>query len=123
MSDYVQEGDVGFKKPKVGNTVLKSPTFILTAFSAQTKKKRATRRQPEAELIDASGPGPSTSKSANEMEVDIKPVIPNMDANFVDDDDLQAVLAQARRRKLAKPKIISSEEIAERRKYTSTLSP
>ena len=50
------------------------------------------------------------------MEVDVKPVIPNMDANFVDDDDLQAVLAQSRRRKLNKPKIMTAEEIAEKRK-------
>lgn len=82
----------------------------------QTKKKRPTRRQPEAELIDASAP--STSNGATEsMDVDVKPIIPDMDANFVDDDDLQAVLAQARRRNLKKPKIITAEEIAERREF------
>lgn len=49
------------------------------------------------------------------MDVDVKPVIPNMDANFVDDDDLQAVLAQARRRKLTKKaKTMTAEEIAGR---------
>lgn len=50
-----------------------------------------------------------------EMDVDdVKPVIPNMDANFVDDDDLQAALAKARRRKTTKVKVLSAEEIADR---------
>jgi U4/U6.U5 tri-snRNP-associated protein 1 len=49
------------------------------------------------------------------MEVDIKPVIPNLDANFVDDDELQAALAKARSQKLRKDKkILRPEEIAQR---------
>ena len=50
------------------------------------------------------------------MDVDVKPMIPNMNANFVDDDELQAALAQARRRKLSKTKILKAEEIAEQSK-------
>ncbi|KAG2367861.1 SART-1 family-domain-containing protein [Suillus spraguei] len=81
--DYLQEGDVGFKKPK-------------------TKKKRSSRRAP----IDG---------DENIMEVDEKPVVPRpreLDANFVDDDELQAALARSRRAKLHKPKKLSPEEIA-----------
>lgn len=81
--DYLQEGDIGFKKPK-------------------TKKKRSSRRAP----IDV---------DENIMEIDEKPVVPRpreLDANFVDDDELQAALARSRRAKLHKPKKLSPEEIA-----------
>ncbi len=46
-------------------------------------------------------------------ETDAKLAIPNMDANFVDDDDLQAVLARSRRRKVMKPRRMAPEEIAQ----------
>ncbi|KAI0684101.1 SART-1 protein [Cytidiella melzeri] len=87
--DYLQEGDVGFKKPK-------------------TKKKRSTRKQ--AELSDISADG-------DQMQVDEKPIIPrqrNLDDNFVDDDELQAALARSRRAKLQKRKKLSPEELARR---------
>lgn len=81
--DYLQEGDIGFKKPK-------------------TKKKRSSRRVP----IDG---------DENIMEVDEKSVVlrpRELDANFVDDDELQAALARSRRAKLHKRKKLSPEEIA-----------
>ncbi|KAF5377356.1 hypothetical protein D9757_007987 [Collybiopsis confluens] len=86
-SDYMKEGDVGFKKSK-------------------SKKKRPSRRVPaEAELADE-----------NEMDVDQRPVqrVVDLDVNFVDDDELQAALARTRRAKLQKPKKISPEELARR---------
>jgi U4/U6.U5 tri-snRNP-associated protein 1 len=49
------------------------------------------------------------------MEVDQKPIVPRpreLDANFVDDDELQAALARSRRAKLHKLKKLSPEEIA-----------
>ena len=59
----------------------------------QTKKKRSSRRQAEDSGIEPT--------SADGMDVDVKPLVPvrNLDANFVDDDDLQASLARARRAK------------------------
>jgi U4/U6.U5 tri-snRNP-associated protein 1 len=87
-SDYVQRGDTGFKKPK-------------------TKKKRQSRRVAEDSDILPVG---------DQMEIDVKPVVPrvrDLDANFVDDDELQAALASARRAKI-KTKKISPEEIAQR---------
>ncbi|KAH7884745.1 SART-1 family-domain-containing protein [Phlebopus sp. FC_14] len=86
--DYLREGDVGFKKPK-------------------TKKKRSSRRVPLDHEINGS--------DENEMEVDKKPVVPRpreLDANFVDDDELQAALARTRRAKVHKTKKVSPEEIA-----------
>ncbi|KAF8972133.1 SART-1 family-domain-containing protein [Flammula alnicola] len=85
-ADYVQEGEIGFKKPK-------------------TKKKRPSRRAPtDAELPDDS------------MDVD-KPFVPlvkNLDANFVDDDELQAALARSRQAKLRRTKKLSPEELAKK---------
>ncbi|KAI0091284.1 SART-1 protein [Irpex rosettiformis] len=88
-SDYVQEGDVGFKKPK-------------------TKKKRSTRKQANLSDIVAEG---------DQMQVDEKPIVPrqrNLDDNFVDDDELQAALARSRRAKLQKRKKLSPEELAKK---------
>ena len=78
----------------------------------QTKKKRSSRRQAEDSGIEPT--------SADGMDVDVKPLVPvrNLDANFVDDDDLQASLARARRAKtMRKPVIPTQEEIARRRKF------
>ncbi|KAI0661732.1 SART-1 protein [Cubamyces menziesii] len=89
-ADYLQPGDVGFKKPK-------------------TKKKRPTRRvnAEESDIPPVNG--------EDQMQVDEKPIVPrqrNLDVNFVDDDELQAALARSRRAKLQKPKKLSPEEIA-----------
>ncbi|KAF9449540.1 SART-1 protein [Macrolepiota fuliginosa MF-IS2] len=89
ISDYKQEGEVGFKKPK-------------------TKKKRPSRRAPDISEHDE-----------NSMDIDEKPIIPvqrerDLDANFVDDDELQAALARSRRAKLNKTKKLSPEEFARR---------
>ncbi|KAG8682740.1 hypothetical protein FRC11_014461, partial [Ceratobasidium sp. 423] len=93
ISDYLKEGDIGFKKPK-------------------TKKKRSSRRnQPEE-------PEPAVESAA--MDVDEKPAPTftrrerNLDANFVDDDELQAALARSRRSKARKINKLSPEEIAKR---------
>ena len=41
----------------------------------------------------------------------------NPDANFVDDEELQAALARSRRAKLKKPKKVSPEELARQREF------
>ena len=73
----------------------------------QTKKKRQTRKLAEdSDIIPVD----------DQMEIDVKPVLPrvrDLDANFVDDDELQAALASSRRAKV-KAKKISPEEIARR---------
>ncbi|KAF7374877.1 hypothetical protein MSAN_00373800 [Mycena sanguinolenta] len=86
-SDYLQEGDVGFKKPK-------------------TKKKRSSRRVPETDGVPD-----------DQMDVDQKPIVPisrNLDANFVDDDDLQAALARERKAKLRKATKMKPEDLAKK---------
>ncbi|KAJ7170704.1 SART-1 family-domain-containing protein [Mycena crocata] len=87
-TDYLQEGDVGFKKPK-------------------TKKKRSSRRAP----VEAD-PVPD-----DQMDVDQKPILPrarDLDANFVDDDDLQAALARSRKAKLHKATKMTPEQLAKK---------
>lgn len=74
----------------------------------QSKKKRSTRRVVEDSDI--------TIPVGDQMDIDVKPVVPrarDLDVNFVDDDELQAALASARRAKI-KAKKISPEEIAQR---------
>ncbi|PPQ66563.1 hypothetical protein CVT24_007128 [Panaeolus cyanescens] len=86
LTDYRQDGDVGFKKPK-------------------NKKKRSTRRAPADQEV-----------GGEEMDVD-QPVVPrvrDLDANFVDDDELQAALARSRKAKLHKTKKLSPEELAKK---------
>ncbi|KAJ6494840.1 SART-1 family-domain-containing protein [Mycena vitilis] len=86
-SDYLQEGDVGFKKPK-------------------TKKKRSSRRAPEADAVPD-----------DQMDIDQKPIVPrarDLDANFVDDDDLQAALARSRKAKLHKATKMTPEQLAKK---------
>lgn len=60
------------------------------------------------------------------MDVDEKPIVPvrrerDLNANFVDDDDLQAALARSRRAKLNKPKKLSPEEVAKKSVLIVTL--
>ncbi|PPQ85384.1 hypothetical protein CVT25_006415 [Psilocybe cyanescens] len=85
-ADYVQEGEVGFKKPK-------------------TKKKRPSRRVPADNEL---------SKDPMDVDEPIVPMVRNLDANFVDDDELQAALARSRKAKLHKTKKISPEDLAKK---------
>ncbi|TFY83285.1 hypothetical protein EWM64_g731 [Hericium alpestre] len=90
MTDYMQKGDVGFKKLK-------------------SKKKRPSRRAADESDIQP-------VKVEDRMDIDEKPIIPrarDLDANFVDDEELQAALARTRRAKI-KAKKLSPEEIARR---------
>jgi hypothetical protein len=88
---------------------LPSPSCVSHSLH-QTKKKRQSRRVAEDSDILPVG---------DQMEIDVKPVVPrvrDLDANFVDDDELQAALASARRAKI-KTKKISPEEIAQRSQF------
>lgn len=88
---------------------------MLTIFS-QTKKKRPPRRVAEDSGIDP------TPNGDTQMDVDQKPSVSrtrNLDDNFVDDDELQASLARARRAKTMKRKVMTQEEIARKRKLLS----
>ena len=79
----------------------------------QTKKKRSSRRKPEDSGIDS----PPVGEDAMHVDQGAHPSrMRDLDANFVDDDELQAALARARREKLTKkPKIATQEEIARKR--------
>ncbi|KAG8837899.1 hypothetical protein FRB91_007883, partial [Serendipita sp. 411] len=92
-SDYLQEGDVGFKK-------------------AKKKKKQANRRVVESELK----PADDEKQEDVEMEVDEANSVPSrkVDTNFVDDDELQAALTRSRKAKMRKMPKLSPEDIAKR---------
>ncbi|OCF38162.1 U4/U6.U5 tri-snRNP-associated protein 1 [Kwoniella heveanensis BCC8398] len=87
VSDYMKEGDAGFKKPK------------------KKKAKRSTRK------AGADG------EDENGMEVDGEPVftrrvVAEGPDNLVDDDDLQAALARSRRENAKKKPKVKPEDIA-----------
>lgn len=89
-SDYLKEGDAGFKKPK------------------KRKAKRSTRRA-EADEDGAGGDG---------MDVDEPTFAPRAQEdgpqNLVDDDDLQAALARSRRANARKkPKVKADDLVAQ----------
>ena len=118
ISDYLQEGDVGFKKPKVSFTQSPILTYSPSVTRFQKKKRHNNKRVVESSLDDA----PATADGDEKMQVDRKPIIPearNLDVNFVDDDDLQAVLARSRRAKLRKPQKLSPEEVARKSAFRS----
>ena len=55
-----------------------------------------------------------------EVEVDTKPIPKreiDLNVNFVDDEDLQALLARQRRAKMKERKVLKPEEIARRGGY------
>lgn len=67
---------------------------------------------------------PETADGDEKMQVDEKPIIPearDLDVNFVDDDDLQAVLARSRRAKLRKPQKLSPEEVVKKSSFCFSL--
>ncbi|KAH9178180.1 SART-1-domain-containing protein [Lactarius sanguifluus] len=75
-SDYLQKGDVGFKKPKVRFSGIYTFTSDFGP-PHQTKKKRPTRRAAEDSDIIPVG---------DQMEIDIKPSVPrvrDLDVNFI----------------------------------------
>ncbi|KAF7330588.1 U4/U6.U5 tri-snRNP-associated protein 1 [Mycena venus] len=88
-SDYLQEGDVGFKKPKVDQE--------------EALFKASTRSRSRSLMTKWT----STKKP-------IVPLARDLDANFVDDDDLQAALARSRKAKLRKATKLSPEELAKK---------
>ncbi|KZT56921.1 SART-1 protein [Calocera cornea HHB12733] len=101
MTDYLRDGEVGFKKPR-------------------TKKKRSTRKvEVDPDLIPpvATATTNGDHKGEDTMDIDVKPIISaprvrDLDANFVDDDELQAALARSRRAKTAKVKKMAPEDMA-----------
>ncbi|KZV88906.1 hypothetical protein EXIGLDRAFT_163275 [Exidia glandulosa HHB12029] len=90
-SDYLKEGDKGFKKPK-------------------TKKKRAARVvEADPDLLP-----PLDAMAVDEKKPAARKRAKELDGNFVDDDDLQSALARARQARIRKTKKLSPEEIAAR---------
>jgi U4/U6.U5 tri-snRNP-associated protein 1 len=125
MSDYLQEGDRGFKKPKVSFCLINrnSPTSDLTrTIAPQTKKKRPSRRVRDDEDPQSTSAAAAANGGTNggAMEVDQKPMTKrevDLNVNFVDDEDLQAALARQRRAKMKERKVLKIEDIAKRGKF------
>ncbi|SNX86826.1 related to SNU66 - component of the U4/U6.U5 snRNP complex [Melanopsichium pennsylvanicum] len=94
VSDYLQEGDVGFKKPKTKKR--RKSTKVKISFDDDEEDAQQYVGAPSA---------PTANHLADvEMEDTTKTVKPRRQQtdNFVDDDELQASLAKARRLKAKK---------------------
>ncbi|GJJ08173.1 hypothetical protein Clacol_002381 [Clathrus columnatus] len=86
--------------------------------AGDTKKKRPTRRAGDNDLNDI-----PTMTNGMEIDTDTKPRprVNDPDENFVDDEDLQAVLAKQRREKLRKTRLIAPDDVALRSEYFSKI--
>lgn len=107
VSDYLQEGDAGFKKPKKKKKR-----------SARVVEADEDRRQPTpagGDSMDVDGPVASSST--------LPPPPPPPIENYVDDDELQSALARQRRQKSKKVAKHTPEEIAKQRECPLPLSP
>jgi U4/U6.U5 tri-snRNP-associated protein 1 len=118
-SDYLKEGDAGFKKLKASfhSRLGVSSSIILTGTSfLQKKKKSRTMRKTSADDDEEAAP------PADGMDVDQKPAVTKRveyeDTTFVDDEELQAALSRQRREKnkKKKPTILKGEDVAKSRK-------
>lgn len=116
QTDYLQEGDVGFKKPKKKK-------------KSKTDKASSSRRVPASTFDDEEGLHPTNGNGDIEMhqdeqEEDIKPKLPTAERRLakeggretdgvIDDDDIQAALARQRRAANKKRlKIMKGEDLA-----------
>ncbi|CED82029.1 U4/U6.U5 snRNP associated protein [Phaffia rhodozyma] len=100
VSDYLQEGDIGFKKPKKK----KKRSARVIEIDEESRAPISSTTSPNGEgsmEVDGSGSGPSGVSTPN------PPV-----ENFVDDDELQAALARERRKKNKKVVKLTAEDIA-----------
>lgn len=113
VSDYMKEGDSGFKKPKVSISRRK-----VRGDADDTQKRRAKKstRKTEAEEDDGMDVEPAFTKR----------VVGDTPDNLVDDDDLQAALARSRRQVTKKKPKSKPEDLAARREsarlYKNVLS-
>lgn len=114
VSDYMKEGDAGFKQRKVSCVV----RMKCAADAAQKKKAKRSTRKVEGDDDDMAVDGEPTFE---------KRVIDDGPQNLVDDDDLQAALARQRRLNTKKAPKVKSEDLvaqlASRRQEEEAAAP
>ncbi|TGO27972.1 hypothetical protein BPAE_0034g00520 [Botrytis paeoniae] len=110
-SDYLDISDIKVRKPK-------------------KKKAKSTRQKvvDEDDVFPESEPAASNGDNADAMDVDqgTKPIVKKRtleDMSFVDDDDLQALLATQRRNALKKRQKLRPEEFAQRLRDEASATP
>ncbi|KAF7932597.1 uncharacterized protein EAE98_003896 [Botrytis deweyae] len=110
-SDYLDISDIKVRKPK-------------------KKKAKSTRQKvvDEDDVFPEPEPAASNGDNADAMDVDqgTKPIVKKRtfeDVSFVDDDDLQALLATQRRNALKKRQKLRPEEFAQRLRDEASATP
>ncbi|TKY88312.1 hypothetical protein EX895_002664 [Sporisorium graminicola] len=110
VSDYLQEGDIGFKKPKTKKR--KKAAKVKISFDDDDEEKAADQGAATADTNDI--------EMQDTKQVLAKPPRRQQTDNFVDDDELQASLAKSRRLKAKKtfnkmtPEMIAKNLAAQR---------
>ncbi|KAJ1021136.1 hypothetical protein NDA16_003922 [Ustilago loliicola] len=115
VSDYLQEGDVGFKKPKAKKR--KKAAKVKISFDDEDQDA-----QPQASTFAAAATTANdiTDVEMKDTKITAKPARREQTDNFVDDDELQASLAKSRRLKAKKtfnkmtPEMIAKNLAAQR---------
>ena len=131
VSDYLQEGDVGFKKPKTK----KRKKAAKVKISFDDEEQQTGEATGEANAATASATASIAADSLDDIEMQeskdsLKPARRQQTDNFVDDDELQASLAKSRRLKAKRTfnkmtpemiaKNLSAQREAERASGTAT---
>lgn len=98
VSDYLQEGDVGFKKPKTKKR--KKVARVKISFDDEDGEPQQTTGAASSTTV--SNAHDPTDVEMEETKVDPKPPRRQQTDNFIDDDELQASLAKSRRLKAKK---------------------
>ncbi|CBQ69516.1 conserved hypothetical protein [Sporisorium reilianum SRZ2] len=95
VSDYLQEGDIGFKKPKTKKR--KKAAKVKISFDDDDEQQAVDHGASAAPAAaNADDPG---DVEMEDIKVSAKPPRRQQSDNFVDDDELQASLAKSRRLK------------------------
>ncbi|PWN52489.1 hypothetical protein IE53DRAFT_385065 [Violaceomyces palustris] len=94
VSDYLQEGDVGFKKPKTKKKKRSARVKLDFEDDGPAASSSSAARGQHVAMEDA-----STGADSTQLEVKVRAPRTIETENFVDDDELQASLAKARRQK------------------------
>ena len=114
VSDYMKEGDAGFKQRKVSS----KERTMFGADGVQKKKSKRSTRKAEGDDDDMAVDGEPTFE---------KRVVEDGPQNLVDDDDLQAALARQRRLNTKKAPKVKSEDLvaqlASRRQEEDSTAP
>lgn len=118
VSDYLQEGDIGFKKPKTKKR--KKAAKVKISFDDDDEQQTADQSAASASATATAHADHVEDVEMGDVKVLAEPSRRQQTDNFIDDDELQASLAKSRRLKAKKtfnkmtPEMIAKNLAAQR---------